>query len=143
MVVLGNAGRVGARLVLGGLHMKSKLLGLIAVAIVFGPWAAIASPITYDVPGVTIDGVIMTGGTITTDGNTGTLASSDITAWSFTTSNDSAQQVVISGLAPDEAFTAANSALSATSTQLLFNFSESHRYRTIVSRKSHSCSGLV
>ncbi len=67
--------------------MKAKLLGgvcFIAGMALFGVSQASAAFITYDLTPLTIGSLSLTGGSITTDGTIGTLASTNITAWSIT-----------------------------------------------------------
>ena len=82
---------------------------------------AYASPITYNVTRVIGSGTVT--GTITTDGNTGVLTSADITGWNLTLF-DGTNTFVLSGPPLDQVIVV-GSDLTATSTQLLFDFSGS------------------
>jgi hypothetical protein len=62
--------------------MKSKFLGLVACMALFGVTQAAASTITYNVSDTA--GSLSYTGTITTDGHTGILGSTDISDWSLT-----------------------------------------------------------
>jgi hypothetical protein len=103
--------------------VKTKFLGLVGCMALLGVSQASASSITYDVTPLTIGPYSLIGGTITTDGNTGSLASSDITAWSLTFQNDSETPVLVTGTTLYGSFS--NSALSATTTALYWDFTAS------------------
>jgi hypothetical protein len=116
----------------GGNAMKAKLVGVIAAVAMWGSSAATAATITYAVPGIAYStNIYMTGGTITTDGTIGTLASSDIVSWSFTTIGDGDILYTITGTSTGDPFTTSQSALSATSTELIFNFSSTTANRLL------------
>ena len=90
-------------------------LGLLSLA-----QFAYAAPIMYSVnqtfgPGSAV-------GTITTDGTIGTLASADIIAWSLTL-NDGTNTVLVQTGANNSYAAITGGALTATSTDLIFNYS--------------------
>jgi hypothetical protein len=70
--------------------MKTKLFGsiciIVGMALVGVPQASATpvTPITYDLTSLTLGTFSLTGGYITTDGAIGSLASTDIMAWSVT-----------------------------------------------------------
>jgi hypothetical protein len=64
-------------------------------------------------------------GTVTTDGNTGTLASADILNWNLVFNDGSAVGPFNSG---NSGVSVSGTALSATATQLLFNYTGSLGY---------------
>jgi len=99
--------------------MKTKLLGLIACTAFIGVSQAGAT--TYGItnlPGVS--------GTITTDGHTGTLSQSDVTDWNIviTISSQSYDFLGPLELGTNSTFVDTGPALSATSTLLTFDFSD-------------------
>lgn len=62
-------------------------------------------------------------GTITTDGTIGTISPANITAWDFTLSSSNfATQAQLSSALPNNQLTIVGTAVSATATQLRFNF---------------------
>jgi hypothetical protein len=106
--------------------MKTKLLGsvcFIAGMALFGVSQASAASITYDLSPLTIGSFSLTGGSITTDGTIGTLASTDITVWSVTITGGSPSPDTVTGTTPYGAFTSATSGLTASSTTLKFDLS--------------------
>jgi hypothetical protein len=93
---------------------------LVLAAMLLGAGVCAASPITYNV-NVTVGGGSVTG-TVQTDGTIGTIGSANITAWNLN----------LNGLGASYNITDANSVVlitggdvSATATDLLFNFSGS------------------
>ena len=79
-----------------------------------------AAPIMYSVNQTLGAGSAV--GTITTDGTIGTLASADIVAWSLTL-NDGTNTVLVQNGANNSYAVITGGALTATSTDLFFNFS--------------------
>jgi hypothetical protein len=105
--------------------MKSfRAIVLSAGVVLLSALNASASSITYDLTPLTIGSLSLTGGTITTDGTIGTLASSDIIGWSVTITGGSPSPDTISGSSPYNSFSGSSSALTATPSELLFNFTE-------------------
>jgi hypothetical protein len=109
--------------------MTTKLLGLIVCVALFG-----VSPVgatTYYTYGIsdTLDvaGSLTLSGSITTDSNSGVLTQGDITAWNLTISGFGAP-LQIDSTSPNSFDQLFGSALSATATSLLFNFSTSGGY---------------
>ena len=108
---------------------------LITGLYLLGVLHASAASITYDLTPLTltdrigsISGTVsLTSGYITTDGTIGTLASTDITAFSVTLSLSagSVSSFTFTGTNPAISFTTSESELMATATQLLFDFSDS------------------
>jgi len=84
-------------------------------------WASLccAGPITYNVNQTVGAGSVT--GTITTDGNSGTLGSGDITGFNITVSNGSS---MIQLTSPTDAATVFGSGLSATSTGLFLDYTQ-------------------
>jgi hypothetical protein len=98
--------------------MKTKLLGLIAYMALLGVPQAGAT--TYNLTGTS--GIDVTG-TITTDGNIGTLSAADITSWNINETFDTIH--VPTNINPSNSTVSlSGDALTATSTQLLFNFAD-------------------
>lgn len=98
--------------------MESKLLGLIACMFLLG--ASQAGATTYNLTGTS--GIDVTG-TITTDGNIGTLSAADITSWNINETFDTIH--VPTNINPSNSTVSlSGDALTATSTQLLFNFAD-------------------
>lgn len=90
---------------------------LCAVLLVVGlSGAAQAVPITYDINRIVDGGSVI--GTITTDGTIGTLATANVTSWSFTVF-DGIASFLFDG---DENFVIFGTAVSATVGGLFFNF---------------------
>jgi hypothetical protein len=109
--------------------MKTKILGLIAGMILLGVSQASATSITYNLTPLTIGTcnvppcvTYSLTGSITTDGTIGPLASSDITAWSVTATGGLPSPATFSGSSTFLIFSSANSAVTASATQLFFNF---------------------
>jgi hypothetical protein len=112
--------------------MKTNLLGgvsIIAGMALFGvPQASAMTDIVYDVTPLTfLYGASLTGGTITTDGTIGPLASSDILSWSFTFTFPGFTSFPLSPLTLTSSglslsFASTGSPLTATSTDLYFDF---------------------
>lgn len=103
--------------------MKTKLLSLIACMALLGASPASAASMTYDLTAITIGSLSLAGGMITTDGTIGTLASSNITAWSITITGGTPSPIDLMGTSPSASFLKSVSPLTATSTELLFDFS--------------------
>ncbi len=108
--------------------MKSKLLALIACIALLGP--AEAASITYNVDLMSGDDLIQ--GTITTDGTASApLTASNITAWNVTIENNEFLTYVLNNntaLETDhltDTVTVVGNDLTASATQLLFNYSDS------------------
>jgi hypothetical protein len=95
---------------------KLKLIGIIACAASFGASHATATTYQVDIAPLHVTG------SITTDGHTGTLSAVDITSWQFAQSADATHFLSSFGNA-GSTLSLSGTALSATATQLLFNFS--------------------
>ncbi len=99
--------------------MKSKIIALLSVGLLVGPMAAEA--IVY-----TVDQTIGSGsvtGTITTDGTIGVLGESDITTWDLSLNYGAGFTLVGPGAGDNSAVDLVGTDVSASSTQLLYNFS--------------------
>jgi hypothetical protein len=98
--------------------MKVKLLGFVACMTLPAMSPAMAATTNYylDYTG----GSLTVMGSITTDGTTGTLSSSNITGWSLTITGDGAP-ITLTG---PTALTLSGSDLTATATALSFNFAD-------------------
>jgi hypothetical protein len=97
-------------------HSSGALMAaLLATAV-----AQSASALTYDVDYAIGAGSVV--GTVETDGNTGTLVASDITAWDLTLNGIGASYTITSGDS-DAALFLGGSDVTATKTDLYFNFS--------------------
>src|ERR1700720_4677145 len=111
--------------------MRKNIVGLLAVVLIGLCGVAAATPIVY---GVNIsDGTETVTGTITTDGNLGTLVAADITAWSFTAIGPvtfSINSTLLGALIR----CGASCGLMATPTSLLYDFSLdlAHAFDSIV-----------
>jgi len=103
-----------------GVKKMRKSLWLMALALgaLCAPAALRAGDITYTVD-ETVGGGSVTG-FITTDGNTGTLGSSDIVNWNLVLNDGTNPTFDLNGSNSQEQVIGAD--LSATATQLLFNF---------------------
>jgi hypothetical protein len=99
--------------------MKTKLLGLIACAALFGMSQAEASTV-YDVSFSFSENNVTVNGTITTNA-TGTLGPSNITAWSLTV-NFSSPPIPVTLTPANSTLMLTGSDLTATSSALSFNF---------------------
>ncbi len=98
--------------------MKRRLLELIACMVLSGVSQAGAT--VYDLVGTSGIGV---SGTITTDGATGVLTASDITSWDINQTNDTVH--FIGNLSPpNSTVSLTGNALTATATQLLFDYGD-------------------
>jgi hypothetical protein len=95
---------------------------LLAVGFLFVSANTARADIVYNFVAETIGPYTVTG-TITTDGTIGTLSTSDIVAWDLTATDDSNPSISFN-TATGFAFVA-GSDLSATATQILFNFTGS------------------
>jgi hypothetical protein len=108
------------RVAWGVIVMKVKLLGFVACMILPAMSPAMAATTNYYLDYTAGSLTVM--GSITTDGNTGPLLSTDITGWNLTFTGDGAPITV--STAPGGLLFLGND-LSATTTALLFNFGDS------------------
>jgi hypothetical protein len=101
---------------------KTMWVVALAIAATFAPAVLRAGTITYTVNETVGGGSVI--GTITTDGNTGTLLTADIIDWNLTV-NDGVSSFNLLGPLSGSNSTEeiVNSALTASATQLSYNFS--------------------
>jgi hypothetical protein len=105
-------------------RFASRLCAIAAVSMVASTYTALASPIVYTVSDTVGAGTVT--GTITTDGNLGTLATADITNWNLVLQNGFGTILDLTGpsvVAPIEGVEVVGNDLTATATTLSFNFS--------------------
>jgi hypothetical protein len=105
----------------GDFMRKSMLAIPVALLAILSPVFARAADITYTVNSSVGASGSMTG-TITTDGNTGVLGTSDILDWNLVLNDGTNPTFTLNGLA-NSAEEVAGSDLTATATQLLFDYS--------------------
>jgi hypothetical protein len=101
-----------------GLAVKKVGFGLVAAMGMMGAGIAEAAPITYHIDQAIGGGNVM--GTIETDGTTGVLATGNFVAWSLTLNGIGASYTITNA---DSVVLVTGSDVTATATQLLFNFS--------------------
>jgi hypothetical protein len=98
----------------------AKTFGLCAI-LVGGVPAAKATTYNLNFSSLNISG------TITTNGNTGALSAADITAWHFDQTADTVHYPVnMDSTGPTSSLTLTGNALTATATQLFFNFGDAN-----------------
>ncbi|MGE0483211.1 MAG: PEP-CTERM sorting domain-containing protein [Gammaproteobacteria bacterium] len=103
--------------------MKFNKLLILAVWLVLAPIAAQAVPITYNVNRTIGPGSVV--GSITTDGTLGVLGSANVTGWSLTIDDGDGNGPFTLINPGNSGLAVSGSLLSATLTDLVFNFSGS------------------
>jgi hypothetical protein len=101
-----------------------RLCAIVAVATVASQLTALASPIVYTVNDTVSAGTVT--GTITTDGNLGTLVTADITGWNLVLENGFGTTLDLTGpstVTPIEGVDVVGADLTASASTLSFNFS--------------------
>lgn len=116
-----------------------KLSSLIACMTVIAVSPAAAAATIYNLDYTS--GSLAVVGSITTDGNTGTLLSTDITGWNLTFTGDGAPIIVTTN---PLGLIFAGTDLSATATALSFNFADSASGELeFTSPTCHPCASLT
>jgi hypothetical protein len=120
--------------------MRKNIVGLLAVALLWGCGIAAATPIVYNVN--LSDGIETVTGTITTDGHTGALLAGDITAWTFSASGP-LNFLVSSTLFGALVDCGPSCGLSATASSLTYDFSSATAHSLLATVIADDVTGII